>query len=342
MKYIIISARQRLFANLTASIAVFGYCLSLILTPAIADAQSANEKKDATYRIGFHLWKPGKIYDEAMAGIEDGLALEGIVYEKVVLQSHRDKSMAEKNLRTLDSMGLNLIFSLSSAGTKIANTIGMQTPVIATVVNHPTSLGVNQKNAKSPTNLTGTSYYVDTTKQMQFYQSLFPKLTKIGMIYDKNNPAGALAEEPFMRHTCQQFHLEFLSVRVENEGEIAEATTELINADVNIIVIPTNRLVYKSVQVIFDLAREHNIPVVSMNKQGVEYGALAGLFADTYKLGRYTTPMAKQILNAKNGAKHLPFTFIPKPDIIVNLKAAKALNYEFPADILGKAAIVLQ
>src|SRR6187200_2516986 len=28
-----------------------------------------------TYRIGFHLWKPGGIYDEALAGIRDGLRL---------------------------------------------------------------------------------------------------------------------------------------------------------------------------------------------------------------------------------------------------------------------------
>ena len=46
--------------------------------------QSASEK---VYRIGFHLWKPGKIYDEAMAGIKDGLELQGIHYEEVILHS---------------------------------------------------------------------------------------------------------------------------------------------------------------------------------------------------------------------------------------------------------------
>lgn len=336
-------ARPRIFSNLTANIAMLLVCcLSLVSTPAIAGAPSANEKKDITYRIGFHLWKPGKIYDEALAGIEDGLALAGIVYEKVVLESNRNQSMAIKNLRALDNMGLHLIYSLSSAGTKIATTLGMKTPVIATVVNHPASLGVNQTQNQAETNLTGTSYYVDAYKQMQFYQSLFPNIKKVGMIYDKNNPAGALAEEPFMRQTSEKHNLEFQSVSIKKENEISEAVKILIKSNVDIIVIPTNRLVYKSTQVIFDLAREHKIPVVSMNKQGVEYGALAGLFADTYKLGRYTAPMAKHLLSAKKEAKSLPFTFIPKPDIIVNLKAAKALNYEFPSDVLGTAAIILQ
>ena len=78
-----------------------------------------------------------------------------------------------------------------------------------------------------------------------------------------------------------------------------------------------------------------------MSKQGVENGALAGLYADTYKLGRYTAPMAKQILEGEKDAAHIPFNFIPNPDVALNLKAAKTLGYAFPADILGQATIIV-
>ena len=110
-----------------------------ILAIAIAAAGSHWQASTATaastpekvYKIGFHLWKPGKIYDEAMAGIRDGLKLNGIKYEEVLLQSKRDKKLAEENLKKLDTMGVDLIYSLSSAGTKIANRLGLAFNVTA-------------------------------------------------------------------------------------------------------------------------------------------------------------------------------------------------------------------
>ena len=36
------------------------------------------------------------------------------------------------------------------------------------------------------------------------------------------------------------------------------------------------------------------------------------------------------------------FQFVGDPDIIVNLRSANSLGYEFPAEILGDATIVIQ
>ncbi len=324
-----------------ATLLVCGLTYGPIHTYA-ADNSHTPSNGTQQYRIGFHFWKPGKIYDEAMAGIKDGLSLAGIDYEEVTLYSERKKSKAIENLRAMDRMGLDLIYSFSSAGTKIAQQIGMKTPVIATVVNHPASLGVSTHNGNRKISLTGTSYYVDTRRQLELYLELFPHIKKVGMIYDKNNPAGYLAEEPFMRKACQEVGLDFLSIGIEKRIELIEATENLHDNGVDIIVIPTNRLVYKHLSLVLDLTHEYKIPVVSMNKQGVENGALAGYFADTYKLGRYTIPMAQKVLFEKVDPHNLPFQFIPKPDVILNLQEAQILNFEFPARILGQAAIVLQ
>ena len=115
---------------LLATLLVCGLTYGPIHTYA-ADNSYTHTPSNGTqqYRIGFHFWKPGKIYDEAMAGIKDGLSLAGIDYEEVTLYSERKKSKAIENLRAMDRMGLDLIYSLSSAGTKIAQQIGMKTPV---------------------------------------------------------------------------------------------------------------------------------------------------------------------------------------------------------------------
>ena len=310
----------------------------MILSPA-AYAQESNDK---VYRIGFHLWKPGKIYDEAMAGIKDGLLVNGVRYEAVEIQSDRNKELAQENLRKLDDMGLDLIYSLSSAGTKLAKRIGMQTPVVATVINHPASLGVSQEGQSSSIQLTGTSYYVEANKQLALYQQVFPDVKKVGMIFDSQNPAGYLAEEPFMRKACNDIGLEFVSIKVSAKSELAQATNQLVEAGIDLMVIPTNRLVYGNLNQVLDITNKQSIPVVSMNKQGIENGALAALFADTYNLGRQAADMAKRIIVDGVDPSQVEYQFIPDPDIILNLKSAKKLGVEFPAEILSQATIVLQ
>ena len=79
-----------------------------------------------------------------------------------------------------------------------------------------------------------------------------------------------------------------------------------------------------------------------MNKQGVENGALAALYSDTYKTGLLTGPIAKKILIDKINPKHIPFKFSLKPDLIINLKEAKKLGYNFPNTVLSDATIKLE
>lgn len=315
----------------------------LLFTMAVAiPSAHAKENKGHVYRIGFHLWKPGKIYDEALAGIKDGLQVNGIKFEAIEIQSNRDKVLAEQNLRKLDNMGLDLIYSLSSAGTKLAKRIGMRTPVIATVINHPVSLGVDAGDKSPNIQLTGTSYYVDAKKQLHFYQSIFPTINKVGMIFDSQNPAGYLAEEPFMRKACKELGITFISMKIRGKNELASATGKLVSSGVDIVVIPTNRLVYGNLNTILRITNKNNIPVVSMNKQGIENGALAALYADTYNLGRQAADMTKQIFIEGASPGKVRFQFIPEPDIILNLKSAKQLGVEFPPDILSRATIVMQ
>ena len=165
---------------------------------------------------------------------------------------------------------------------------------------------------------------------------------RIGMIHDAHNPAGYLAEEPFMKEACQALGMEFISVSVKQASELHAAARRLVDAKVDMLVIPTNRLVYGNLDTIFDITKQHNIPVVSMNKQGVENGALACLFADTYDLWRQAATMARSILLDRADPRSLAFQYIDEPYMILNLNSAAVLDYEFPDHVLSSATIVMQ
>lgn len=316
-----------------------------LAAPAIYADDSNQTQQAATervFRIGFNWWKPGKIYDEAVQGITDGLEMEGIRYEAVTLQADLNADRARSNLQQMDAMGLDLIYSLASQGTQIAKTLNLRTPVVATVVNHPASLGVEGNDTSRGTRLAGTSYYVDAKKQLDLYLELFPNVKRIGMVFDRNNPAGSLAEEPFMRTACESRGLEFQSIGIADKAELGDATKRLADLSVDLIVVPTNTLIYENLGTVLDVANQRKIPVVAMNKQGVENGALAALFADTYDLGRQAATIARRILVDGVDPAKIGFEYIATPQVIINLKSAGALAFTFPPRVLGEATMVIQ
>ena len=317
----------------------------LLFAGAANDAQSqqtsAAKLEQKKYVIGIHWWKPGKIYTETYQGLIDGLNLKEVDYRQLHFRAQHDKKLAINNFRKMDSSALDIIISLSSAGSRIAAQSGLKTPVVALVVNHPQSLGINNSRSNKETPITGCSYYIDASRQLDFFLRLFSHLKRIGMIFDRHNPAGYLAEEPLLSSACTAKKLEFFSSGITRPGDLQAAARELLDQkQVDIIVIPTNRVVYANLELILPLTDAKRIPLVSMNKQGVEYGALAALYADPYKLGRLAASQVIRILKKEKSAADLPFQYIDQPEIIINLKAADRLHYTFPPIVLGQASIV--
>jgi len=289
------------------------------------------------YRIGVNFWKSGKIYDEAYEGIIDGLYLNKINYTIIeVLNADLNVEATKKNLQKLDSMNLDLIFSLSSKGTQIALGLDLKTPIVATVINKPQALGI--ANSDSKTNIVGTSYYIPIEKQLEMYLKLFPDTQVIGMIYDPNNPASI--EIPLMEKACKDKNIKFISISATTVDELPKAAKKLLNQGVEMIVVPTNQLVYQNVQRILNYTNLCGVPVVATNKQGVENGALAALYADTYILGREAVQFAKSILNGEEITER--FKYIDEYDTIINMNSAMKIEYSFPVDIVIGANIVLQ
>lgn len=300
-----------------------------------------SSSKGEVINLGFHFFKPGAIYEEAYQGIIDGLELEGIPFKPTIYRSLRKKDMARDNLLDLDQLDLDIIISFSSAGTRIAHALSLQTPLLSSVINHPISLGIEKKESTSRPNLSGTSYYIDAGNQLDLYLELFPGAFRIGMLYDLNNPAGYLAEEPLMRAACNNRKMEFHSAGATGRDDLEQSTLKLLDKKVQMIIIPTNLQIYNNLDLVLKNTTPLKIPVFSMNKQGVEKGALAALFADTYKTGRQMVWIIKEIVENNKKPSEIPFLYPQSPDLIINLRAAAALEYEFNPNILGRASIVL-
>ena len=210
----------------------------------------------------------------------------------------------------------------------------MNTPVIATVINHPASLNIRDEQVGNDLKLSGTSYYIDVRDQLELYRELFPGARKIGMIYDAKNPAG-YGGRALSPQGVRDGGIDFDLVSVDQANDLPQATQHLLEGGATMIVIPTNNLIYENLSPVVELADKNQVPVVSMTKQGVENGALAALYADTYDLGRQAAELAARILRGDVDPREAGFQYARHTDIIINLTSAKALRYQFPPNVLG-------
>lgn len=315
-------------------------CVFQVFSITNVVCKEQNLTSDSAIRLGFHFYKNGNIYDEAYQGIVDGLRLSNVPFEEFIYRSDRNIEQANDNLKEMDNLNLDAIISFSSAGTRISQSLQLQTPILASVINHPISLGIKE-GGEIQSNISGTSYYIDANRQLDLYLDLFPDLKKIGMVYDKHNPAGTLAEEPLMKKACMARDIEFISTGATGRDDVGYAAKLLLLNQVELIVIPTNLQIYNNLDLILEVTLPHRVPIVSMNKQGVEAGALASFFADTYKTGRQMESIIRQIVYDSKIVSDIPFVFSAAPDLILNLQAAEKLDYEFQPSLLGRASIVL-
>jgi putative ABC transport system substrate-binding protein len=92
---------------------------------------------------------------------------------------------------------------------------------------------------------------------------------------------------------------------------------------------------------IVELAQKHRIPVIYPYR---DYADLGGLMAYAPELGELAQRMANDVHQILNGAKpgDIPFYQPNKFQLIVNLKAAKALDLIIPQSLITSADEVIE
>ena len=83
---------------------------------------------------------------------------------------------------------------------------------------------------------------------------------------------------------------------------------------------------------IIELAKQHQLPILSSNKLGIQKGATLGPVVDFYALGKASGKLAVEILMNKTKPSALSSSYIEKPSILINRTNFLALGLTLPID----------
>lgn len=229
------------------------------------------------------------------------------------------------------------IVFLRSHGAKYLLEHPIDIPGFIGAANNPVKLGIVDAHGATPQkNITGVSYYLDTSVQINLFQKLIPDVQTIGLLLWDGHPA-TIIELEGTEKACKAKGLKLEYTICRSPEEINQAT-EKMRENVDLIIISSANHVTEQTPNILENAG--NTPVVSYAENAVKAGALAGMVPDDRKLGEMLADTVYQVLVAGKPVLQVPVRYDTEPQLIINRNTLKKYQIVIPPTLMKMAEFV--
>jgi len=215
-------------------------------------------------------------------------------------------------------------------------------PIVFSIVPDPIAAGLVPNLAKPGGNLTGTAVRFEGLwgKRLQLLQEILPALQRVGFLCDPADPQDADSPR-LIRAAGKELAVGIELFKAGRLEDLKGAFSAMKNAKIDAVLIGGTTLYFAQRRFVADLALEHQIPSLSATIEGAEAGLLLGYSANLRKLLRQSAFYADRILRGTLPGD-LPVEQPSVIELVINMKAAKALGVKIPQSILLRADRVIE
>jgi ABC-type uncharacterized transport system substrate-binding protein len=244
--------------------------------------------------------------------------------------------------RALTRQGVDVI--VTSGGdhsTRAAQQATAGIPIVFLEGTDPVSAGFVKSLARPGGNITGMADlgFELVPKALEIFRELVPRLKRVLLVYDANNDV-AVSQLQVHRDAAQRLGLTLVERPVRTEDEARSAISAIRKSEVDGIFSP--RLLSQNIPgLILEIAPKRAIPTMFETPFYVERAGFASYGADKYALGRQAARVVDKILKGARPSD-IPVEQATKFELVINVKAAKALGIAIPHSMLLRADRLIQ
>jgi putative ABC transport system substrate-binding protein len=239
---------------------------------------------------------------------------------------------------------LDVIVASSTPAVLALHSTRCTTPVIFAVVSDPVGDGLVADPARPDGNYTGfTNFELSMGgKWLEVLKEMIPSVATAGIVFDPANwPKSRPHYKPSLEAAAGVLGVKLIDVPIHTPDEIEGAVAGLAGErDVGVIVLPDNTTV-RDRAVLARAIGQHRLPAIYPYRYFARSGGLASYGVDTVELFRRSAAYVDRLLNGWKLAD-LPVQSPTKFEFVLNLKAAKTLDLEFPASLIARADEVIE
>ncbi len=278
---------------------------------------------------------------ESLKGIMDQLEEDG--YKKPAVTFIMENAMgshvkAAELASKFTAAKLDLIVTIGTiAATAVMKEI-KDVPVVFSMVYDPVEAGIARNWRSSGNNSTGASPRVPMSILMQRLQEFAP-VRKLAVLFTpgEKNSESQLKEVQELQAGSE---IKIVAVPLTNKEEVGPLLSEVVHT-ADAIYLTGSSIVGETIPTIVAMANKANVVTITHLDDLAEKGALLGVCANSYRVGRLAGKKAVMILK---GAKpsSLPIEVPKKIDLILNMKSAKAGQFQVPSDFMKKVTRTIE
>ncbi len=314
-----------------------------IAWPCIAHAQSGRMR-----RIGVLMGNPegDPRVQVNLTALREGLQRLGWIEGHNIQIDYRLAGGGPEKARTfareLIGMAPDVIVCSSNQVTEILLQETSSIPIVFVFVGDPVGSGFAASIERPGGNATGFANYENAIggKWLEILHEIAPQIEGAGFIFHPDAPPN-VAFFRAAEAASRALAIKVLPLPVHNRSEI-ETGIMAVAADSNAgLIVPSHALLISSRDLIVGLATRHHLPGVYGDRSFAESGGLLSYGNNTADLFRSGASYVDRILK---GAKpqDLPVQLPTKYEMVINLKAAKAIGLTIPASYLLRADEVIE
>ena len=216
-------------------------------------------------------------------------------------------------------------------------------PILMISVGNPVEHGLVSNYRKPGGNVTGSVYPADEVmrKLLQLLKEAAPRLRSVSVFINPSNEAAAPMAR-LLRTDALAMGLELHVVEVMAKGDFEAAFEAIRSAKAQAILLPPEPLIVSQRESIAGFAKSLGLLMaVAGSSRGLP---ASGLMAFTPSRIEFAQIAARQADRILRGAKpgELPIELPARFDLVINLRAAKALGLTIPQSLLLRADEVIE
>jgi putative ABC transport system substrate-binding protein len=312
---------------------------------AVAWPTSTRAQKPGPPIIGFLNGSSFDGYAPMVTAFREGLKQAGFVDgQNVAIEFH----WAEGHYDRLPDMATDLVrrqvhvIVANTPANLVAKTVTSTIPIVFTTSSDPVAVGLVSNLNRPGSNVTGVSQLnVEVgPKRLELAHELMPEATAVALLVNPTNPQDQTISKD-AQTAVAALGLQLHVLRASTEIEIENAFAGFAQLKAGVLTIGTDAFFNGRTERLAMLAARYGVPTIYQYDEFASAGGLmsyGGSVKDSYHLaGGYVGRILK---GEKPG--DLPVQQSTKVELIVNLKAAKALGLNVPLSLLGRADKVIE
>ena len=232
---------------------------------------------------------------------------------------------------------IDLIVAEATSDALAAQKATRTIPIVMASAGDPVASGLVESLARPGGNITGLSQMNQELvgKRLELLKEMVPKLSRVAVLWNPQNPVSTLSWKE-LQLPARALSLQLHSMEVRSPNEFDKAFEDATMARAGALFIAGDPVVATNLKRIAGLAAKSRLPSMYNTSEFVDAGGLVAYGIDRTDLFRRAATYVDKILKGGKPGD-LPIEQPTKFELVVNMKAAKALGITIPQSILVRA-----